>query len=148
MSGAVSGTITQEGGLLLLSFGVGILLMLSYDVLRIFRQVVAHGPILLGVEDVIYWLSCALLIFAMLYQENDGLLRWFVLAGIALGMMAENHFLSPYIVKLISFIIKKIIWIFSRPFKAAAGKAKKIYLFFQKRLKKIGKAIKIGIRKL
>lgn len=148
MSGAVSGTITQEGGLLLLSFGVGILLMLSYDILRIFRQVAPHGPILLGVEDVIYWLFCALLIFAMLYQENDGLLRWFVLAGIALGMLAENHFISPHVVKMISFIIKKVVWIFSKPFRATAKRGKKIAVFFQKQLKKIEKAIKIGIRKL
>lgn len=154
MSSAVSETITKEGGLLLLSFGFGILLMLFYDVLRIFRQLVAHGAILMSAEDIIYWLCCSLLAFAMLYRENDGLLRWFVLAGMALGMIVENSFLSPYIVKLFSFLLSKIfgilskaIKIFTGPFRAAGKRGKKFYFLIQKQLKKMGKAIKIGIRK-
>ncbi|MCM1256876.1 MAG: spore cortex biosynthesis protein YabQ [Roseburia sp.] len=155
MSGGVSPAITQEGGLLLLSFGVGVLLMFSYDILRIFRQIIAHGTFSLGVEDVIYWLACSLVVFAMLYQENDGLLRWFVLAGIALGMMVENHFLSPFIVRFSSRVIKKALHLFGKivkvalkPMGIAAGRGKKIYIFLKKQLKKIGKAIKIGVRKL
>lgn len=155
MIGGVSGTITQEGGLLLLSFGVGILLMFSYDVLRIFRQIIHHGTFSLGLEDVIYWLACSLVVFAMLYRENDGLLRWFVLAGIALGMMVENHFLSPYIVRLISRVIKKILFLMGKflkfisgPMRAAAKRGKKVCIFLKKQLKKIGKAIKIGVNKL
>lgn len=154
MMGGVSGTITQEGGLLLLSFGVGILLMFSYDVLRIFREIITHGTFSLSLEDVIYWLACSLVVFAMLYHENDGLLRWFVLAGIALGMLVENHFLSPYIVRLVSRVIKKILFllgkflkIISCPVRAAKKRGKKVCIFLKKQLKKIGKAIKIGVNK-
>lgn len=155
MSSGVSPAIAQEGGLLLLSFGVGILLMLSYDILRIFRQIIVHGTFFLGVEDVIYWLACALVVFAMLYRENDGLLRWFVLAGIALGMLVENHFLSPHIVRLSSKLIKKFLSFFGKavkflfkPMRKAVGRGKNFYLFLKKQLKKMGKAIKIGVRKL
>lgn len=155
MNGGVSPAITQEGGLLLLSFGAGILLMLSYDILRIFRRIVSHGTFFLGLEDVIYWLACSLVVFAMLYRENDGLLRWFVLAGIALGMLAENHFLSPHIVRLSSRVIKKVLHVFgkiikfvSKPMRVMAGRGKKVCIFLKKQLKKIGKAIKIGVRKL
>ena len=155
MSSGVSPAITQEGGLLLLSFGVGVLLMLSYDILRIFRKIISHGTFFLAVEDVIYWLACSLVVFAMLYRENDGLLRWFVLAGIARGMMVENHFLSPYIVKISSKIILKVLGFFGKilkfmlkPVRITAGRGKKFCLFIKKQLKKTGKAIKISIRKL
>lgn len=154
MIGGVSPAITQEGGLILLSFGVGVLLMASYDVLRIFRQIITHGTFFLGVEDIIYWLACSLVVFAMLYRENDGLLRWFVLAGTALGMMVENHFLSPFIVRLISTVIKKVLFFLGKvlkflsgPMRALAKRGKKVFIFLKKQLKKIGKAIKIGISK-
>ena len=154
MIGGVSPAITREGGLILLSFGMGVLLMASFDVLRIFRQIITHGTFSLGVEYIIYWLACSLLVFAMLYRENDGLLRWFVLAGTALGMMVENHFLSPFIVRLISRVIKKVLSFlgkvlkfFSGPLRRLGKRGKKVCIFLKKQLKKIGKAIKIGISK-
>lgn len=147
MNGEISGTIAGEGSLLLLSVLFGFGLMLAYDILRIFRHIVRHGTVLMAVEDVLYWLLCAIGIFAMLYQENDGLLRWFVLGGVAAGMLFENNFISPSVVslfvKIIRFwlkILKKFLHIFGKPFK-------KIYLFLRKELKKIRKAIKIGLSK-
>lgn len=147
MSGAVSGTIAGEGSLLLISVLFGFALMLVYDIVRIFRHIIRHGTIFMAVEDVLYWLFCAIGIFAMLYQENEGLLRWFVLGGVAIGMLFENHFVSPSIVSLFVKviriwlrIIKKFLRIFGKPLK-------KIYLFLRKELKKIRKAIKIGLSK-
>lgn len=154
-SGAVSETIASEGTLLLISIGFGIALMMLYDILRIFRQLVKHGTVALAIEDVIYWAACAIGIFAMLYLENGGLLRWFVLAGVALGMLIENSFISPWIIKLfvkvLRFILQVLGKIFSfvgKPGKFAMHRGKKVLLFFRKQLKKIGKAIKIGLCKL
>jgi len=147
MSGKISETIAGEGSLLLVSLLFGFALMLAYDIIRIFRHIIRHGTILMAAEDVLYWLFCAVGIFAMLYQENEGLLRWFVLGGVAIGMLVENNFVSPSIValfvKIIRIwlkIIKKFLHIFGKPLK-------KIHLFFRKELKKIRKAIKIGLSK-
>ena len=72
---------------------------------------------------------------------------WFVLGGVAIGMLVENNFVSPSIVALFVKIIriwlkilKKFLHIFGKPLK-------KIHLFFRKELKKIRKAIKIGLSK-
>lgn len=147
MSGEISKTIAGEGSLLLISLLFGLVLMLVYDILRIFRHIVRHKTFFTALEDILYWLFCAVGIFAMLYQENDGLLRWFVLGGVAIGMLFENYFISPSIVSLFVKIIriwlkiiKKFLHIFGKPLK-------KIYLFFRKELKKIRKAIKIGLSK-
>lgn len=155
MSGAVSETIAKEGSLLLVSLGFGIALMMVYDMLRIFRHMVKHGTVWLAIEDGIYWISCAVGIFAMLYQENDGLLRWFVLAGVAVGMLVENSYISPWVIKLfvkilrvITKILKKIFGILEKPGKFVVRRGKKVFLFFRKQLKKIVKAIKIGLCKL
>ena len=147
MRGEVSGTIALEGGLLAASFLFGIALMLLYDVFRILRHIVAHGTAWLAIEDVFYWFICAIGMFALLYQENDGLLRWFVLAGAALGMLFENAVISPFVVRLFVKIFQTWLNFFRKIFGVFAKPAKKNYIFLKKRLKKLKKAIKIGVSK-
>lgn len=147
MSGAVSETIAGEGSLLLVSVLFGIALMLLYDVFRIFRHIIKHGTLLLAVEDSFYWFLCAVGIFAMLYQENNGLLRWFVIGGVAIGMLLENRFLSPWIVRLFVKVLRVWLKSFRKVFQVVEKPGKKLFLFFRKQLKKVRKAIKIGISK-
>lgn len=147
MSGAVSETIAGEGSLLLVSVLFGIALMLLYDVFRIFRHILKHGTLLLAVEDSFYWFLCAVGIFAMLYQENNGLLRWFVIGGVAIGMLLENNFLSPWVVRLFVKVLRGWLKYSRKVFQIVAKPGKKLFLFFRKQLKKVRKAIKIGISK-
>lgn len=127
---AVSDGIHQELVFLLISFALGEGLVMLYDVFRIFRKVVPHGVIWISVEDVLYWIVAALLIFGMIFQENDGLIRGFAIGGILLGMLFFNHFVSPFIIRSISGILKKILEI------------------LKKGLKKVREAVKIGLCKL
>ena len=127
---AVSDGIHQELVFLLISFALGEGLVMLYDVFRIFRKVVPHGVIWISVEDVLYWIMAALLIFGMIFQENDGLIRGFAIGGILLGMLFFNHFVSPFLIRSISGILKKILEI------------------LKKGLKKVREAVKIGLCKL
>ena len=147
MSGAVSETIAGEGSLLLASVLFGAGLMMLYDMLRIFRHLLKHKTAFLAVEDVRYWLICAVGIFALLYEENGGLLRWFVIGGAAAGMLLENKLLSPFIVRFFVWILKKWIKLIRKIVSVFTKPAKKVSLFFKKELKKIRKAFKIGISK-
>lgn len=151
MSHVINDTIAWEGSLLLISILLGIVFMLSYDILRILRKLIRHGVFALAVEDGLYWILCGIGIFVMLYRENEGLLRWFVLAGIALGMLMENSWISPWFVKICTKVLKavfgvlgKLFRIFTKPLRKLNRKWKRI---FRKRLKKIGKAFKIGVTK-
>ncbi len=127
---AVSDGIHQELVFLLISFALGEGLVMLYDVFRIFRKIVPHGVIWISVEDVLYWIVAALLIFGMIFQENDGLIRGFAIGGILLGMLFFNHFVSPFLIRSISSILKKILEI------------------LKKGLKKVREAVKIGLCKL
>ena len=127
---AVSDGIHQELVFLLISFALGEGLVMLYDVFRIFRKVVPHGVIWISVEDVLYWIVAALLIFGMIFQENDGLIRGFAIGGILLGMLFFNHFVSAFLIRSISGILKKILEI------------------LKKGLKKVREAVKIGLCKL
>ena len=147
MIGTINDTIASEGSLLAASFLFGIVLMMLYDIFRIFRHIVKHGTVFTAIEDVFYWLLCAVGIFAMLYQENDGLLRWFVIGGVALGMLLENALISPWVIRIFVKIIGVWLNLFGKVIKIGGRPAKKILIFFRKELKKIRKAIKIGIDK-
>ena len=96
----------------------------------------------MAVEDAFYWILCAIGIFAMLYQENDGLLRWFVLGGVAIGMLLENALISPWVIRIFVKVIETWLGVFQR-----AKPGKKACSFGKKELKKIRKAIKIGLSK-
>ncbi len=161
----VSEDIFREMDFFAVSFVLGIVLVLIYDCLRILRRLIRHGVIWISLEDLCYWVFTAFVIFAMLYQKNDGLIRGFSIGGIVLGMFLYNQFISGYTVKYIAHVLKKIIRFLQKicrfiltPFRKAAnkiankgsilaGKGRKFKKYLNKRLKRAGKLIKIGLRK-
>lgn len=155
----VSAEIIKEADVLLAAFLTGALLLFIYDVLRIVRKIVPHKMWLVGVEDLLFWIGSALALFAMLYRENSGYIRGFVIGGVLVGMLLYNLLLSAWIVVGSVFLLKKILFVLSRPlvwtarlFRKPLGfagrKVKKLLRFIKKELKKLWKTVKIGMCKL
>lgn len=148
----VSETIGHEAVFLGVSILVGAGLFLLYDILRIFRRLVRHGNIWIGVEDFLYWLVCTGAVFVMLYQENDGMVRGFALGGVVLGMLLYYVLLSRYVVRANVFVLKKVFGflgkIFGFLFHPLAWVLKKVGRFLRKQLKKFIRAVKMGLCKL
>ena len=82
----MSEVIGNEAYFFGISIVVGVGLRLAYDVLRILRRVIKHGNFWIGIEDLLYWLLCTIVVFLLLYLENDGMLRLFAFVGILGGM--------------------------------------------------------------
>ncbi|MCI8376809.1 MAG: spore cortex biosynthesis protein YabQ [Lachnospiraceae bacterium] len=74
------------------AFMLGVLMMIAYDALRIFRRIIPHGAGAVAVEDILYWLACGVCIFRMLYVENSGAIRGFAIAAVVLGMLLYLQF--------------------------------------------------------
>lgn len=66
----------------------GMLILVIYDGIRIFRRVLPHGVWSVALEDVLYWFLSALLVFQLIYRENDGALRGYALAAVALECLS------------------------------------------------------------
>lgn len=94
----MSQTIFWEVHFFLLAVWLGIRMLLVYDGLRLCRCLIPHSRPVRDAEDVFYWIYCALWAFAESFYENDGQIRWFFLAGIAVGMLFSN-FLSLWALK-------------------------------------------------
>lgn len=82
--------------LLLLSFLTGAWLMMVYDTLRLFRLVIRHGTFFAGLEDFAYWMYAGGSVFMLLYEQNDGAFRAYVIAGVFLGMFLYDRIISRF----------------------------------------------------
>ncbi|MGN0159497.1 MAG: spore cortex biosynthesis protein YabQ [Brotaphodocola sp.] len=92
-------SIFQEMRLLGLSILTGAGLMALYDCLRIFRIFVRHGWIRTGLEDILYWMFSGMAVFYLLYRENNGMIRWYVVACVFLTMIIYNRYISAFLLK-------------------------------------------------
>lgn len=149
---AVSETIGHEALLFGISMLAGAGLFLLYDILRIIRRILPHGTVAVGIEDFFYWLVCTGVVFVMLYRENDGMVRGFALLGMAVGTVLYYLLLSRYVVSLHVFLLKSVLHLLHKVFGVLFAPAlrigKKVGRFLKKELKKLVRAVKMGLCKL
>ena len=156
---SVSAQIVKELDFILVSVLAGNVMVFIYDLLRIFRRLKHHGTILIAFEDMCYWIGCAFLIFAVFYQVNDGLIRGFAILSLTVGMIIYNHFISRWTVKYVAtgirWCVRTVLWPFRqsvsflRPHASSVGRRiTRLWKKTKKILKKLTKAIKIGLCKL
>ena len=100
----------------------GALILALYDLLRITRRLIPHGVWLIAVQDLLYWICTAFLIFALLYRENDGAVRGYALFAVAAGMIVYYYLIGRWIVEPISGILKTVLEFFLRPAGTVARK--------------------------
>lgn len=98
--------IWEELGILRDACALGILLAFGYDLLRILRRIVPHGTIGISVEDILFWAACGVVIFLLLYEENDGYIRGYILGQIVLGALIYRLLLGRFLMKWISVGIR------------------------------------------
>lgn len=95
----MSENIHYEVQLAISSVGTGIWLMIIYDLFRITRILIPHGMFWIGIEDFGYWIFCGFTTFDLLYKQNDGSLRAYVIAGIFCGMVGYQYLISQNLIK-------------------------------------------------
>ena len=145
----MSQSIIDEVTFLLHSFLMGILITFVYDGFIIMRRLIRHNLFLISVEDLIFWIACAIGVFYMLYEENNGILRWFAVFGAALGMAAYKKSVSPFLVKILTMVIERIfhglfciLRFLFKPVRFAGGKVRGGACAVSKKGKKAGRCLK------
>ncbi len=152
----MSKMIGEEAGFWLYAVLVGAQLMLLYDLLRIFRRLFPHKNTAIGIEDFCYWMVSGCLIFRMLYRFNHGVIRWFAVFGMAVGMLFYHLTVSRLFVRYAVKLLNRLIRLVSGPvqflFKKIRKfltkinrKQKKFTIFLKKKLKREKKEGKIKI---
>jgi spore cortex biosynthesis protein YabQ len=136
----MSEVIRRETVVFLLSILHGTGLAFLYDVIRSLRRAFRHGVAAVAAEDFLFWITAAFLTFCLAFFETDGVIRGYVAAGMALGVIFYHFTVSTLIIKIISLIflnirkifgyIAQIIWKF---IKKTCLNLKKIIEFIKKR---------------
>lgn len=90
------------------SIAGGIIAALLYDLFRIKRKTIKTGIVATYIEDFIYWILVAVIMFLLLYISNDGEIRGFIFIGAILGVILYVLLFSRIVTGLILFIIKII----------------------------------------
>ena len=124
---------------LVVSFFNGVLLAWIYDNIRAFRRIVRHKTVVfMSVEDIIYGIYAGLSVFVMCFKVADGIIRGFIIMGIAVGAFLYFKFLSSFyirwskiLLKPACFILKNVVRIITIPVRSL-----KMYM---KRRKDMGK---------
>lgn len=118
----------------------GILILILYDLIRIFRRIVPHGVWAVALEDILYWAGTALLIFQLLYRENDGAVRGYALFAVAVGMLFYHQTVSGWLVENIAGVLNWCFGILLKPLRIIWKKVVQVFRiaarFYKKKLKK------------
>lgn len=101
---------------LVVSFFNGVLLAWVYDNIRVFRRIRRHKTIIfMSIEDIVYGIYAGISVFLMCFRVSDGIIRGFIIMGIAVGAFLYFKILSSiyirWLVKIIKFLLKPICFI-------------------------------------
>ncbi len=140
---------------------LGCAMTIIYDFLLIWRNVFSHHAVTVAIEDAVYWLITSAISFLVLYRVNEGVVRWFFVAGAAIGMFLYKESISQYVVKImsttISYVVKVLIkiahivvapikWLFSG-IKQLLLLIKKPFIFMKNKLTVCIKLVKMELCK-
>lgn len=91
--------IMAEARLLALGIGLGLLLAVVYQALKLWRMLIRHGWLWIGLEDLAYWAVSGFAVFCLLYRENDGEFRLYIVGAVLASMAAGSHALRLFFQK-------------------------------------------------
>ena len=116
--------IVEQVYIFLYAILAGAIAAFLYDILRIKRRAIKTSVILVNLEDFLFWLVAAVILFLTVYKSNSGQMRGFIFIGNVIGVILYESLLSNIIIKssiMIINVIKRIlkfIWkVVSYPFK-------------------------------
>lgn len=145
--------MTQENIFLLHTLWTGVLIALVYDGLLVLRKTISHNSLWTALEDMGFWIFCAVYVFLWLYRESNGTLRWYAVLGALLGMWLYKKTLSTIFIKIGVFGLKKLLWLGSRisallmvPLRLIKRKTGGIHTKIQRQRRKIWGNYKIRLK--
>lgn len=96
----------------LVSMACGVLSAIVYDIFRAKRRAYKTISLVVGIEDLVFWLVAAIAIFLTILYANNGLTRGFVFLGVVLGAVLYGIFLSKAVLLLMFRLFMIIAYIF------------------------------------
>ena len=125
---------------------MGIFITFVYDILRVLRRVIPHPDFLVSLEDMGFWIYCAVKVFLLMYHESNGTLRWFAICGALAGMFLYLKLVSPFWMKYMSLLLGKLLEILCKIFKIVLKPACRGLRGLKKQLTFLRKVLKMSLK--
>ena len=90
---------------LFLSGGMGFLLGAYYDIFRILRRVLHPGTVRVFFQDIVFFVTAALMTFLFALAVADGVLRAYLFVGLLAGFFAYRYTVGRAVVRFVTAII-------------------------------------------
>jgi spore cortex biosynthesis protein YabQ len=134
--------IYDEMSLFGICFALGVMLAFIYDGFRILRLLVPHKDVVVDIEDLIFWIFTAWIVFKTLMVYNRGMLRAYAFMGMFLGVVLYAFTLS----RLLLGIVKKLSPYWKKCFRTIISPFKLLSGYIRKKLKKMAAEVKIAVK--
>lgn len=92
----------------LMTILAGAIVGLLFDVYRVFRSTFRPKQFATALTDLLYWIVVTPTVFALLLAGNWGELRFYVLIGLAVGLLLYFQALSSIVIWCLSGVIRGI----------------------------------------
>ncbi len=102
----MSGYIQYELQALIYFLISGILLTAIYDLLRVVRRIIPHSGLVIGIQDLIFWIASGLFLFRQIFLKCDGSIRSFAVLGTILGAVVYHMTVSTFLVDFLAGILR------------------------------------------
>lgn len=78
----------------------GILIGVFFDIFRIFRRSFRTPDFITCLQDILFWIFTGLFLLYVIFEFNNGELRWYIFLGVALGIVIYILMFSKYFIKI------------------------------------------------
>ncbi|MDR0949599.1 MAG: spore cortex biosynthesis protein YabQ [Lachnospiraceae bacterium] len=151
--------MVDENVFLLHALCLGLVFVFVYDILVILRKVIKHYRFWIAIQDLAFWIFCAVAVFLLMHHESSGTLRWFAILGALVGMILYKKTLSRPFVKYVSMGLMKIKNVLMKPFSllkkglfrifgTISQKQKRVNFYWKKKLTRGGRMLKMVFKKI
>ena len=115
----------------------GVLIAFLFDLFRLKRRIVKTKPLLTHIEDILYWISAATIMFLSSYILTSGETRAYFYMGALIGGLFYMGVLSKPVLWVLLTVIRIVIWPFNEILKFLKPIFFRIMIFVRRRLGKI-----------
>ncbi|NLM74747.1 MAG: hypothetical protein GX187_01480 [Clostridiaceae bacterium] len=88
----------------------GILIAFLYDLFRLKRRFIRTKTALIHIEDIIYWICAAIILFLSSYILSSGETRGYFFIGTITGALTYAGLFSKPVIWLLTQIIRIVLW--------------------------------------
>ncbi len=129
-------SLSNQASVFLVTIIIGICIGLIYDFFRLLRKLFIHKNSTVYIEDSLFWLLSTFLAFYILLHKNNLEFRFYLLLGIALGIILYFSFVSYYVLKFFVYTLTLLAKPISFCLKLIKPHLSKIYVMKNKTIYK------------